>query len=428
MPKQKKYNVAIIGGGPMGLSAAYHLVKQGHSVTVFERSSELGGLAGSLDVQGTKLERFYHHSFETDRALQELSRELGLGDKLYYKGLTTGIYYNNKMYNFGSPLEMLTFPPVPFIDRLKFALSSVYLRLLKNYAPLESVNAIEWSNKYAGKKSTEIIWEPLLRSKFGKHADDISAAWLWGRVHFRTFKLGYMRGGFDQLYIALAEAIKKLGGEIRFNQNITSIKQKTAKDPVVITLDDGTVHKFDRAIATTPQPIFAELIGAKQKDNLWQTRLLGATCFVLELKKSLTPYYWLSINDTGFPFLVLVEQTHLSPTDDYKGKHIVYVGNYVERDDWRYTEEPEQLLKKYIPYLKKINPDFSEKDIVKWHYSKAPFAQAIITPDYPKTIPGHTTPLPGVWLATLSQFYPEDRSQNYAIRMGKDVADMAVAE
>ncbi len=421
----KTYNVAVIGAGPMGLSAAYKLAKEGHLVTVLEQAGELGGLAGSLDVQGTRLERFYHHSFATDRALQALVGELGLGGKLYYKGLTTGIYYQGKQYDFGTPLQILRFPPVPLGERLKFAASSAYLRFLKDYHPLEPLNALEWSRQHAGQKSTEVIWEPLLRSKFGKHADDISAAWLWGRVHFRTFKLGYMRGGFDQIYVALAEAIKANGGKILFDQHITNIAQKSAKDPVVITMEDGKKQRFDRVISTTPQTVLAELIGAKPKDKLRQAGYLNATCFVLELKKSLIPYYWLSINDSDFPFLVLVEQTRLSPPEDYNGRHIVYVGNYLEADDWRYTEEPEKLLQKYIPYLKKINPAFKKSDILKWQFSKAPFAQAIITPEYHKLILPHKTALPGVWLATLSQFYPEDRSQNYAIRMGQEVAELA---
>lgn len=37
-------NVAVIGGGPAGLSAAHTLRKQGHSVTIFEAAAELGGL------------------------------------------------------------------------------------------------------------------------------------------------------------------------------------------------------------------------------------------------------------------------------------------------------------------------------------------------------------------------------------------------
>ncbi|MDR1513462.1 MAG: [FeFe] hydrogenase, group A [Propionibacteriaceae bacterium] len=36
--------VAVVGAGPSGLSAAYYLVQQGHSVTVFERQPEPGGM------------------------------------------------------------------------------------------------------------------------------------------------------------------------------------------------------------------------------------------------------------------------------------------------------------------------------------------------------------------------------------------------
>ncbi len=36
-------HVAVVGGGPAGLSAAYHLRRQGHAVTLFEEKAELGG-------------------------------------------------------------------------------------------------------------------------------------------------------------------------------------------------------------------------------------------------------------------------------------------------------------------------------------------------------------------------------------------------
>ncbi len=36
--------VAVIGGGPAGLSAAYQLAKRGHSVTIFDERAELGGM------------------------------------------------------------------------------------------------------------------------------------------------------------------------------------------------------------------------------------------------------------------------------------------------------------------------------------------------------------------------------------------------
>ena len=36
--------VAIIGGGPSGLSCAYYLALMGHGVTVYEEREQLGGM------------------------------------------------------------------------------------------------------------------------------------------------------------------------------------------------------------------------------------------------------------------------------------------------------------------------------------------------------------------------------------------------
>jgi NADPH-dependent glutamate synthase beta subunit-like oxidoreductase len=62
--------VAVIGGGPAGLSAAYQLARKGHSVTLFDERAELGGMM-----------RYGIPGFRTPRAVldAEIQRILDLG-------------------------------------------------------------------------------------------------------------------------------------------------------------------------------------------------------------------------------------------------------------------------------------------------------------------------------------------------------------
>jgi formate dehydrogenase major subunit len=48
------HKVAIIGGGPAGLSAAYFLAIQGHSITIFDKNEQLGGMLRYPRIPPTK--------------------------------------------------------------------------------------------------------------------------------------------------------------------------------------------------------------------------------------------------------------------------------------------------------------------------------------------------------------------------------------
>ncbi|QUG99552.1 NAD(P)/FAD-dependent oxidoreductase [Saccharopolyspora erythraea] len=412
--------LGIVGAGATGLTAAFDAVKAGHEVTVLEASEELGGLAASIEVGGNSLERFYHHSFKTDRAMIELVHELGLGSKLRFHKPSIGVHLDGRMHDFGTPLEMLRFPEFSMLDRARFAASSAALKLVRDGERFNSVRALDWMRRWAGPRVTETIWEPLLTGKFGSRAGEISMAWLWARIHYRTFELGYVHGGFDQVYRALLEAVTDRGGKVEFGKPVSSIRQP-GTEVEVRAGDDGSSYTFDHLIVTVPQPVFAKAAGTASDDVLWRNQYLGATCFILECDRGLIPYYWLNINDPAFPFLAVVEHTNMVDPAEYGGRHVVYVGNYVPRDDWRFTTEPNELLEAYVPWLRKLNPEFDLSWVRDWHFSKAGFAQPVVTPQYRALIPPHRTSMRNVTLATMSQIYPQDRGQSYAIQMAHDV-------
>lgn len=411
--------LGIVGAGATGLTAAFDAATAGHDVTVLEASDRPGGLAGSIDVGGTAVERFYHHCFRTDRALIELIQALGLGARLRFRRPSTGVFVDDRLHPFGTPREMLRFPYFGPIDRLRFAGSAAVLKAIPDGRRFDSVRALDWMRRWAGAQVTETLWEPLLAGKFGDHAGEVSMAWLWARIHCRTFDLGYLRGGFDQVYRALMAAVTERGGKIELRKAVGRIRQPHST--VCVRTEDGSYYEFDHLIVTVAQPVFAKAAGVDTNDLLWRTRYLGATCFVLECDRSLTPYYWLNINDRDFPFLAVVEHTRMVDRTDYGGRHIVYVGNYVPHDDWRFTAEPADLLGHYLPWLRRLNPDFRRANILNWHFSRASHAQPIVTPEYRSSLPSHRTPLPSVTLATMSQIYPQDRGQSYAIAMAHAV-------
>ena len=70
--------VVVIGAGAMGLAAAYHALKLGHQVTVFEADRDAGGMAAHFDFDGLSIERFYHFVCKADQATFDLMAELGI--------------------------------------------------------------------------------------------------------------------------------------------------------------------------------------------------------------------------------------------------------------------------------------------------------------------------------------------------------------
>src|SRR5580704_8172933 len=105
-------DVIVIGGGFCGLAAAYELTKRGFRVTVLERDPEVGGLAGTFEVNGTRLEKFYHHWFTNDAHVMRLVRELGKEDQILLRPTQTGMYYANNFFRLSTPLDLLRFTPL----------------------------------------------------------------------------------------------------------------------------------------------------------------------------------------------------------------------------------------------------------------------------------------------------------------------------
>lgn len=434
-PPVKGQQVVVVGGGFTGLAAAWQLARDGVNVTLLEREAQLGGLAAGFSVDsGQMLERFYHHWFSNDAHVMELIRDLGEESRVLLRPTRTGMYYANRMFRLSTPLDLLRFTALRPIDRLRLGLLAIRARGLNDWRALEHVTAAEWLRKLAGEQVYRVVWEPLLRGKFGEMAEEVSAVWMWNKLKLRGGSrdrngaeiLAYYRGGFPALVQRLRTEIESLGGCVR--TGVTAQSMQLANGRLCGVITDQEVVSADAVIVTTALPLVADMLGGLVSPGylarLRRVPYLANVCIVLELDRSLSETYWLNVNDPSFPFVGLVEHTNFEPTESYGGRHIAYLSRYLPETDPFYTLEADAMLEYCQPFLKKLFPEFQREWILGHHVWRERFAQPVVTRGYSSLLPEVRSPLAGLYIATMAQIYPQDRGTNYAIRDGRAVAQL----
>jgi len=430
----KEFDVVIVGAGFTGLTAAYVLSKIGHKVRVIEADSTSGGLAGTFQfADGVKLEKFYHHWFNNDVYVPELVKELGMEGDVITLPTRTGMYFNGRMWKLSTPLDLLKFTALSFVDRIRLGLLVFQVRRIKDWRTIEHLSIREWLESLCGKNVYRVVWEPLIKSKFSIYAEAVNAVWMWKKLVLRGStrnekggeELAYFKGGFGRLAEAMVTAIESAGGEVSLGVNVIGVRSDENK---ITALQTSIGEVTGRQFLFTPAfPIIAKIFSGV-KDTNWLTNMnrvqyLGNMCLILRLKHSLSDTYWLNVNDPGFPFVGVIEHTNFDLPENYKGSHIAFLSRYLAVEDpvWSYSDE--QYVEFALVHLKRMFPKLERSWLLDHRVWRAEFAQPVTERNYSQYVPGRETPFVNASISTMAQIYPEDRGTNYAIREGRAVAD-----
>ncbi len=440
--------VAVVGAGVAGLTCAYRLTQRGHVCDVYERWPGLGGQAATLDVgRGHLLERYYHHLFTSDRHIADLYDELGMPGELEWRPSSVAFFLEGRSWPFTSPLDLLRFRPLSLRSRIRMGVAVLRLqRGGSDVAPFEGITARTWIARAMGAEAYEKVWGPLLRGKFGDRADDISMAWLWGKLTMRRKLqgkesrqelLGYPRRSWEPLFAELARRIEAGGGRVLIDRPVKRISPgfeieagaggsfRAGHDPRAFV--SAGVERYDAVVATVPNDVFRAMLDVELAPE-YLARLDAieyhtALCLLLELDRSFTPFYWTNIADPELPFVGVIEHTNLIESERYDGRRFLYVANYLAPGHELLELDAEALIERYEPGLRKINPAFDRTWIRERWLHREPAAQPIVTVGYGSRIPPLQTGVKGLVLANTTQIYPEDRGTNYAVRLGGEAAE-----
>ena len=431
---ENQRHIAIIGAGFAGLSAAWDLAKAGQKVSIFEASAEPGGLASGFKEPhwDWSVERFYHHWFQTDSNLLGLIDELGWADEVVFPRPISVMYYKGKFYPFDSIPAALAYPGLGFgINKIRFGLVGLYLKLTNNWRTLEKTTTDAWMRKYAGSKVYESMWQPMMIGKFGETwHDKVNMAWMWARIHVRTSRLGTFKGGFQVFANKFAAKLAEKGVEICYNTRVSSLQRLEDGRISVRFADGGEEKRFDQVLVTLSPGMMAKMAPDLPSDylaGLLKLKSMGAVVMTVSIKHPLSPegYYWYNIpKQAGFPFLSLVEHTNFLKPEYFGGDHILYIGDYLETDHPNFTKSDEELAEEFLPHLKKINPAFNRDWVNKIWVSKTSYAQPIPLLNHSANIPPIETPIPNLYFASMSQVYPWDRGTNFAVEIGRRAAKL----
>ena len=418
--------IAIIGAGYGGMAAAYDLRKAGHDVTIFEAAEVVGGLASGFKEPHWEwsVEKFYHHWFASDKHMLGLIDELGLSDQVQFPRPYTVLLHNGEWYPFDSILKALLFPGLGFgLNKIRFGLVGLYLRLTNNWKPLEKVTVEDWMRKWAGAEVYGKMWQPLVIGKFGPYHKDVNMAWMWARLKARTTNLGTFKGGFQAFADRFAEILQAGGVKIRLGTRVTSIERK--QDGLSVGSET-----FDKVLVTTSPGLMANLcpeLPESYLKGLLELKSMGAVVMVMSLKNQLSEqgYYWFNLpKDAGFPFLALVEHTNYVSSENFGGDHILYAGDYLEPGHEYFSLSQDELLERFAPAFKRINPKFEMDWVKKVWVFKTDYGQPVPLVDHSKNIPVIETPVEGLYFASMSQVYPWDRGTNFAVEIGRRAAGL----
>jgi len=457
--------IAIIGAGMAGLAAAYDLNKAGYAVTVFERASQVGGLASGFKAPhwDWTLEKFYHHWFQSDEHMLGLIEELGWSDQVLFPRPYTVVYHGGQFQPLDSIAEAAKFTLRNYsvVDFMRFGFAGLYLRLTPWWKPLEKVTADAWLRKYMGENIYKALWRPMLIGKFGEeNLDVVNMAWFWARLKTRTTRLGTFVGGFQAFLDKFADVLRDNGVDIRLNSTVLGIRKITGEQdgrlsspPPTSPRNQGEaklspagggtegggsgrlsvetevgVETFDAVISTSSPALMARLapdLPDSYAASLRNLKSMGAVVMVITLKRQLTQYYWHNLpKEAGFPFLAMVEHTNYVGPEHFGGDHIIYCGDYLQPEHEYFHLSKEELLERFLPALKRFNPDFDPSWVKESWLFSSKYAQPVPPINHSQNIPPLRTPVPGLYFASMSQVYPWDRGTNFAVEIGRKVASM----
>ena len=323
---------AIVGAGPTGLSAAYHL---GHDAMLFEKNAMVGGWCRSIKDNGFIFDHAGHIMFSTDPYVLELY-DILLGSNVHWQNREAWVYSKNvyTRYPFqgalyGLPPEVIKECVMGAIEARFGASSATTQTAARTYdccadggvaLPGTKVAALEKRSPANFEEFIYQVWGagiakhfaiPYNRKLWAVPLTEMETSWLGGRVPLPNLeeiidgalqpvarpmgpnaRFGYpRRGGFQALMSAFVPHIK---GTIELNADVVQLSPRQR----MLTLADGRRYQYDHLISTMPLPELVRVAADEAPPEIRQAaqclKHISVRCVNLGVaRENITDKHWI---------------------------------------------------------------------------------------------------------------------------------------
>ena len=313
--------VAIIGGGPAGLTAAYELHKHSnsHHPVVFEESNQVGGISRTVQYKGYRYDIGGHRFFTKVKPVQDLWKEVLPNDFLKRPRLSR-IYYRSKYFAYPlKPLNALINMGAYESVRILLSYAKWQVRPSKDESTFD-----QWvTNRFGGrlfwhffKSYTEKVW--------GIPCNEIRADWaaqriknlslrkaVWNAIsgsndtHSLIEEFDYPRLGPGMMWEAFRDRVEEAGGEVRMQQRVRKIHRddRAVRAVEIENVADGSTYLFkaDQFISSMPITALIENMVPPAPEHVQQAaaKLKYRDFLIVTLilkKRDLFPDNWIYIH------------------------------------------------------------------------------------------------------------------------------------
>jgi UDP-galactopyranose mutase len=334
----------IIGAGPTGLSAAYHV---GPDSILLEQNDRVGGWCRSLQVNGFTFDFAGHIMFSNEPYIHQLYQML-LGDNVHWQNREAWIYSKNVYTRYPFQGSLYGLPSHVIKECIVGAVEARFGSLqpsknghanaksnghgaacainqlsdccgdgvLEASAPLvesgaQPRNFEEFIYKVWGAGIAKHFAVPYNRKLWAVPLHEMETSWLGGRVPLPDLeemiegalsptpkpmgpnaRFGYpLRGGFQVLMDAWLPLID---GDIRLNSRVVRVSPRRH----TVTLSDGSELHYGHLISTMPLPVLLRQIGGEAPEEIGSAaaslRHVSVRCVHIGVgREKLTDKHWI---------------------------------------------------------------------------------------------------------------------------------------